>query len=129
MQPCSSTPILRGIVQQSGYGCIFGDRELNVSAFAHHQRCDPEQMGHVGNVSSLSIFDVNFSRVLNSPNESVAKMQRTEALICHCAWPSIQNAQPGAAVHTRCIAAGELFPGLVCRSRRTLNGPSPWVEM
>jgi hypothetical protein len=61
--------IFGGVVKKGGDHHVFGDREPGVPSFTHYQGCNSQKMGHVWNVGSLAVFDVDVTRILDRAGE------------------------------------------------------------
>ena len=64
--------IFDGVVKDSGDDHIFSDQDW-AACLAHHQRCDSEQMSHVGDLGSLAGFRVERARIVNGAGKAVSE--------------------------------------------------------
>jgi len=62
--------VLGGVVKNRRDHHVFGDRN-RATSLAHHQRCDSEQVGHVGDARALAELRVKNTRIVNGARESV----------------------------------------------------------
>ena len=79
-------------MKKGGDHHVFGDREPGVPNFTHYQGCNSQKMGHVWNVGSLAVFDVDVTRILDRAGEPARQVELPTLIIVRTLLSCLHNA-------------------------------------